>query len=164
MHADPYRWSFATLLPLTLDEDGEPEHFGPYDKRRRGGHCLYCNLTLMAALLAMGHACRWCNISAIETFGHEVGFAVVLFLIYCIKLHRARAQSIKFVQVQSRYVKFKGNPAFFHLQVIELYSNEWGRWIFFDATRDYYTFDPDTLAPLSLREMQVGAKSTAAGS
>ena len=39
---------------LDRDENGRPGLLGDYQKRRRDGHCLYCNLTLIAACLAMG--------------------------------------------------------------------------------------------------------------
>ena len=52
--------------------------------------------------------CSRVNISAIETYGHEV---------------------------------------------CEVWSNVWNKWVFMDATRDYYAYCPDTGVPLDLLEM-----------
>ena len=76
--------------------------------RRRTGHCLSCNLTLMAACLAMGYPSRWVNIETRSTYGHEV---------------------------------------------VEVWSNDFNKWVFMDATRDYYIYDPDTGIPLNLVEI-----------
>ena len=81
---------------------------GPYDKPRRDGHCLYCNFTLIAALLSFGYPARWVNISTKHTYGHEV---------------------------------------------TEVWSNDFDKWVFLDATLDYYMVDPATGVPLSLREI-----------
>lgn len=102
---DPYAWSYD--LP-DLDENGEPTLLPPYNQRRRQGHCLYCNLCMIGAFLSMGWPARWVNISAIETYGHEV---------------------------------------------CEVWSNVWNKWVFMDATRDYYAYCPETGVPLDLIEM-----------
>ena len=81
---------------------------GPYERRRRDGHCLFCNLTLVAACLAMGYPARWVNVSTRHTYGHEV---------------------------------------------CEVWSNDWDKWVFLDATRDYYLYDPATNTPLGLTEV-----------
>ena len=75
---------------------------------RREGHCLYCNLTLIAACLAMGYPARWVNVSTKHTYGHEV---------------------------------------------TEVWSNEFDKWVFLDATLDYYIYDPDSGIPLNLVEI-----------
>lgn len=105
---DPYAWNYYDLPRLETDEEGRPILQGEYEGRRRDGHCLFCNLTLIAACLAMGYPARWVNISTKHTYGHEVA---------------------------------------------EVWSNEFDKWIFLDATRDYYAYDPDTGAPLNLVEL-----------
>ena len=105
---DAYEWNYYDLPRLDSDENGRPGQPGDNRKRRRDGHCLYCNLTLIAACLAMGFPARWVNISTKHTYGHEVA---------------------------------------------EVWSNEFDKWIFLDATRDYYIYDPDTGIPLNLVEV-----------
>ena len=101
---DPYAWSYDDL-PLTEGDAGVREEYGT---RRRPGHCLYCNLPLIAACLSMGYPARWTNISTKSTYGHEV---------------------------------------------TEVWSNDFDKWVFMDATRDYYIYDPGTGIPLSLVEI-----------
>ena len=103
---DPYNWSYEDLPQL--GRDGRAVMQGEYDSRRRDGHCLFCNLTLIAACIAMGYPARWVNISTKHTYGHEVA---------------------------------------------EVWSNDFDKWIFLDATRDYYIYDPDTGVPLNLVEI-----------
>lgn len=105
---DPYAWRYDDLPQLERDADGSIRLLGPYDKPRRDGHCLFCNLTLIAALLSFGYPARWVNISTKHTYGHEV---------------------------------------------TEVWSNDFDKWVFLDATRDYYMVDPDTGLPLSLIEI-----------
>ncbi len=105
---DAYQWNYFDLPQLERDASGRPTLLGDYRMRRRDGHCLYCNLTLIAACLAMGFPARWVNISTKHTYGHEVA---------------------------------------------EVWSNEYDKWIFLDATRDYYIYDPNTGIPLSLVEI-----------
>ncbi|MDE3000396.1 MAG: hypothetical protein OXU79_15075 [Gemmatimonadota bacterium] len=105
---DAYRWNYLDLPRLERDANGRPGLLGDYQERRRDGHCLYCNLTLIAACLSMGFPARWVNISTKHTYGHEVA---------------------------------------------EVWSNEFDKWIFLDATRDYYIYDPDTGIPLGLVEI-----------
>ena len=105
---DAYQWNYYDLPRLDRDANGRPGLPGNDRKRRRDGHCLYCNLTLIAACLAMGFPARWVNISTKHTYGHEVA---------------------------------------------EVWSNEFDKWIFLDATRDYYIYDPNTGIPLNLVEI-----------
>ncbi len=104
----PYAWRYHDLPRLERDEAGAIRLLGPYEGARRGGHCLYCNLTLVAALLSFGYAARWVNISTKHTYGHEV---------------------------------------------TEVWSNDFGKWIHLDATRDFYLYDIDSGVPLSLTEI-----------
>lgn len=69
---NPYAWDYYDLPQLEKDENGRPLLLGDYPGRRRQGHCLFCNLTLIAACLAMGYPARWVNISTKHTYGHEV--------------------------------------------------------------------------------------------
>ena len=105
---DRHAWRFDDLPQVQRDANGQLVGLGPYDRRRRDGHCLYCNLTLVAACLAMGHPARWVNVSTRHTYGHEV---------------------------------------------CEVWSNDFDKWVFLDATRDYYLYDPDTGIPLGLTEI-----------
>ncbi len=105
---NPYLWNYYDLPQLERDAQGRIKMLGPYAKRRRDGHCLYCNLTLIAACLAMGYPARWVNISTKHTYGHEV---------------------------------------------TEVWSNEFDKWIFLDATLDYYIYDPDSGIPMNLGEI-----------
>lgn len=105
---DPYAWRYHDLPQLERDPAGAIRLLGPYEGARRHGHCLYCNLALVAALLSFGYPARWVNISTKHTYGHEV---------------------------------------------TEVWSNDFGKWVHLDATRDYYLFDIDTGVPLSLTEI-----------
>ena len=69
---DPYAWNYYDLLKPERDGKGRLVLHQQYDKRRRAGHCLYCNLALVAACIAMGYPARWVNISSKHTYGHEV--------------------------------------------------------------------------------------------
>jgi hypothetical protein len=105
---DRYAWRYHDLPQLERDEDGAIRLLGPYAGSRREGHCLYCNLTLVAALLSFGYAARWVNISTKHTYGHEV---------------------------------------------TEVWSNDFGKWVHLDATRDFYVYDAESGIPLSLTEI-----------
>jgi hypothetical protein len=105
---DHYAWRYHDLPQLERDADGAIRLLGPYEGSRRQGHCLYCNLTLVAALLSFGYAARWVNISTKHTYGHEV---------------------------------------------TEVWSNDFGKWVHLDATRDFYVYDLDSGLPLSLTEI-----------
>jgi hypothetical protein len=105
---NPYAWRHDELPQLERDDAGQIRLEGPYDEPRRQGHCLYCNLTLIAALTSFGYPARWVNMSTKHTYGHEV---------------------------------------------TEVWSNDYDKWVFLDATRDYYMTDPDTGVPLSLAQI-----------
>ena len=38
-------------------------------------------------------------------------------------------------------------------EVMEVWSNDFNKWIHLDATRDFYCYDPETGIPLSMIEM-----------
>jgi len=107
---DPYHWSYDDLPILKKDARGGILKDTAFQEkgRRREGHCLDCNLTLIGACLAMGYPARWVNIATMSTYGHEVA---------------------------------------------EVWSNDFDKWIFLDATRDYFIFDPETGIPMSLVEI-----------
>ena len=69
---DPYSWDYYDLPVLRRDENGAIALQKNYEGRRRDGHCLNCNLTLIAACISMGYPARWVNISTKHTYGHEV--------------------------------------------------------------------------------------------
>jgi hypothetical protein len=105
---DRLAWNYYDLPELRRDAQGNIVLQKDYTGRRRDGHCLYCNLTLIGACLAMGYPARWVNIATRTTYGHEV---------------------------------------------TEVWSNDFNKWIFLDATRDYYIYDPDTGIPMNLIEI-----------
>ena len=69
---NPYAWNYYDILKAKRDDKGRIILHQNYNKRRRDGHCLYCNLSLVAACTAMGYPARWVNISSKHTYGHEV--------------------------------------------------------------------------------------------
>jgi hypothetical protein len=71
---DPYHWSYDDLPVLKRDSEGKIIRDLEFQEkgRRRGGHCLDCNLTLIGACLALGYPARWVNIATMSTYGHEV--------------------------------------------------------------------------------------------
>ena len=105
---NPYAWDYYDLPMLKKDAGGNIILQKEYTERRRDKHCLFSNLTLIGACLAMGYPARWVNIATRSTYGHEV---------------------------------------------TEVWSNDFNKWIFLDATRDYYIYDPDTGIPMSLIEI-----------
>jgi len=107
---DRHAWDFYDLPELKTDEDGNILLDTSFKEkgRRRTGHCLYCNMTLIGACLAMGFPARWVNIATRSTYGHEV---------------------------------------------TEVWSNDFNKWVFLDATRDYYIYDPETGIPMNLIEI-----------
>ncbi len=105
---DRWSWDYYDLPVFRTDENGGILLQKNYKGRRRDKHCLYCNLTLVGACLAMGYPARWVNIATRGTFGHEV---------------------------------------------VEVWSNQFDKWVFLDATRDYYIYDPETGIPMSLVEI-----------
>ena len=52
----------------------------------------------------------------------------------------------------ARWVNISTKHTYGH-EVAEVWSNEFGKWVFMDATRDYYIYDPDSGIPLSLVEI-----------
>jgi hypothetical protein len=52
----------------------------------------------------------------------------------------------------ARWVNISTKHTYGH-EVAEVWSNEFGKWVFMDATRDYYIFDPDSGVPLGLVEI-----------
>lgn len=53
---------------------------------------------------------------------------------------------------QARYININSEGTSGH-EITEVWSNEFNKWIYMDATRDYYYFDPDTGLPLNLLEI-----------
>lgn len=53
---------------------------------------------------------------------------------------------------QARHVNEHGIGMGGH-EPVEVWSNEYNKWVMMDATRDYYYFDPDTGLPLDLMEI-----------
>jgi hypothetical protein len=52
----------------------------------------------------------------------------------------------------ARWVNIATMSTYGH-EVAEVWSNDFNKWIFLDATRDYYIYDPDTGIPMSLVEI-----------
>ncbi|MCK4343956.1 MAG: hypothetical protein KAX05_01625, partial [Bacteroidales bacterium] len=53
---------------------------------------------------------------------------------------------------QARFININSEAVSGH-EVTEVWSNEFNKWIYLDATRDYYYFDPETGLPLNLLEI-----------
>ena len=53
----------------------------------------------------------------------------------------------------ARYVNLQTDGRMRAHEVMEVWSNEYNKWVFLDATRDYYTYDPETGIPLNLIEI-----------
>jgi len=53
----------------------------------------------------------------------------------------------------ARYVNLQTEGRMHAHEVMEVWSNDFDKWVFLDATRDYYFYDPDTGVPLSLTEI-----------
>ena len=49
----------------------------------------------------------------------------------------------------ARWVNISTKHTYGH-EVTEVWSNDFNKWVFLDATRDYYIYDPDTGVPMSL--------------
>jgi hypothetical protein len=53
---------------------------------------------------------------------------------------------------QARYININSEGSSGH-EITEVWSNEFNKWIYMDATRDYYYFDQETGIPLNLLEV-----------
>ncbi len=53
----------------------------------------------------------------------------------------------------ARYVNLQTEGRMHAHEVMEVWSNDFDKWVFMDATRDYYYYDPATGIPLSLTEV-----------
>ena len=53
----------------------------------------------------------------------------------------------------ARYVNLQTEGRSHAHEVVEVWSNDFNKWIYMDATRDFYIYDPDTGIPLSLTEV-----------
>ncbi|MEX2585526.1 MAG: hypothetical protein WD315_03970 [Balneolaceae bacterium] len=53
---------------------------------------------------------------------------------------------------QARHVNLHSEGMSGH-EALEVWSNEFNKWVYMDATRDYYYFDPETGEPLNLLEI-----------
>jgi len=52
----------------------------------------------------------------------------------------------------ARYVNLQTEGRKHAHEVMEVWSNDFNKWLFLDATRDYYYYDPDTGIPMSLTD------------
>ena len=53
----------------------------------------------------------------------------------------------------ARYINLQTEGRQYAHEVMEVWSNDFNKWVFMDATRDYYIYDPDTGIPMSLVEI-----------
>jgi hypothetical protein len=54
--------------------------------------------------------------------------------------------------IPARHVNFHSEGMSGH-EIAEAWSNDYGKWVHLDATRDYYWYDPKTLVPLDTEEI-----------
>ena len=54
--------------------------------------------------------------------------------------------------IPARHLNFHSEGMTGH-EIAEVWSNDYGKWMHLDATRDYYWYDPKTLVPLDTQEV-----------
>ena len=71
---------------------------------------------------------------------------------HCLYSNLALVAACTAMGYPARWVNISAKHTYGH-EVAEVWSNEFGKWVFMDATRDYYLYDPDGGTPLSLVEI-----------
>lgn len=66
----------------------------------------------------------------------------------CLYSNRALIGALLAFGHQARHININSEAVSGH-EVTEVWSNEFNKWIYMDATRDYYYFDKKTGAPLN---------------
>ncbi len=70
----------------------------------------------------------------------------------CLHSNQALIGAFLSLGYQARHVNIHSEAVNGH-EVTEVWSNEFNKWIYMDATRDYYYFDPETGTPLNMLEI-----------
>lgn len=70
----------------------------------------------------------------------------------CLYSNQALVGALLSYGFQARHINIHSEAVSGH-EVTEVWSNEFNKWIYMDATRDYYYFDPDTGVPLNELEI-----------
>ncbi len=70
----------------------------------------------------------------------------------CLYSNQALIGALLAFGFQARHVNIHSEAMSGH-EVTEVWSNEFNKWFYLDATRDYYYFDPDTGVPLNALEL-----------
>ena len=70
----------------------------------------------------------------------------------CLYSNQALVGAFLSMGFQARHINIHSEAVSGH-EVTEVWSNEFNKWIYMDATRDYYYFDPETGTPLNLLEI-----------
>jgi len=70
----------------------------------------------------------------------------------CLYSNQALIGALLSFGYQARHINIHSEAVSGH-EVTEVWSNEFNKWIYMDATRDYYYFDPQTGIPLNLLEI-----------
>lgn len=70
----------------------------------------------------------------------------------CLYSNQALIAALLSMGYQARHINIHSEGASGH-EVMEVWSNEFNKWIYMDATRDYYYFDPMTGTPLNVLEL-----------
>lgn len=70
----------------------------------------------------------------------------------CLYSNQALVGAFLSLGYQARHINIHSEAESGH-EVTEVWSNEFNKWIYMDATRDYYYFDPATGLPLNLLEI-----------
>ncbi len=70
----------------------------------------------------------------------------------CLYSNQALVGALLSLGYQARHINIHSEAISGH-EVTEVWSNEFDKWIYMDATRDYYYFDPATGLPLNLMEI-----------
>ena len=70
----------------------------------------------------------------------------------CLYSNQALIAALLSMGFQARHINIHSEGVSGH-EVTEVWSNEFNKWIYMDATRDYYYFDKDTGIPMNLLEI-----------
>ena len=70
----------------------------------------------------------------------------------CLYSNQALIGALLSYGFQARHINIHSEGVSGH-EVTEVWSNDFNKWIYMDATRDYYYFNPDTGVPLNLLEI-----------
>lgn len=104
-----------------------------------------------------GYSWNWNDVTEIEM--HEGGMPLMngpfegrRMVGMCLFPNQALIGALLSKGFQARHVNLHSEGLVGH-EAVEVWSNEYNKWIYLDATRDYYYFDPETGEPLNLLEL-----------